>query len=81
MSVALNAAIESYAFLCPDCSPWRQNAVADALGDLDALAVVAEERPVREVAVELRAVGQRAGADAVEDLDRHAARVVVGLAA
>ena len=26
MSVALNAAIESYAFLWPDCRPWRQNA-------------------------------------------------------
>ena len=48
--------------------PWATSLVA----------VVAEERPVGEVAVELGAVGGLAGADLVEDLDRQALGVVVG---
>ena len=51
--------------------------VAEALGHVPG-AVVAEERAVGEVAVELRAVGGLAGADRVEDLDRQALGVVVG---
>ena len=35
-------------------------------------AVVTEEGPARQVDVELRAIGERAGAQTVEDVDRHA---------
>src|SRR3546814_14479766 len=50
-----------------------------ALRDLRARTVEAEEWSRREILVELRAVGQRGGAEAVEDVDRQAAGVSLGL--
>ena len=57
--------------------PCSQNASRNALVDV-VVAVVAEERAVGEVAVELGAVGGLARPDPVEDLDRQAVGVVVG---
>mgnify|MGYP000229951271 CR=1 FL=1 len=53
--------------------------VDDALIDLRPVTVVAVERPGRHIEIELRAVGDQRGAEAVEHLDRQAARIGGGL--
>src|SRR3546814_17675412 len=53
--------------------------VDHALRDLRARSVAAEEWSRREILVELRAVGQRGGAEAAEEVERQAAGVSLGL--
>ena len=73
-SVSENALMHSSASLCPACMPCSQNASSIPCETLGAGPVGAEERTVGEVLVELRAVGDRAGAHPVEHVDRDAVR-------